>query len=462
MPRLRTLILLLGDILLLAAAYLAAYVVIFKPLDWYDASQFLIDDNGLISILLLTGIILFAMYLLGLYQRIRIQSRRDLAEDLMLVFGVCFVLQAFFSFTRGFYALPRSISLLGALLAFGSIIIWRTFYSSLLLRVSGLQKVLFWGDTKIARDLAHHLIQYPEKGFRVAGLVSTEDFSALDEGFPSSVVLYLGSDLFDQIKRINPDRVCVSGTISPSDPLGEPLLKLSMLGITVESAGDLHELVLQRVCLETLTLNQLIFSPQFRPARWKILCQNLYGSILALIGILITWPLMILAAIAIRLDSPGPALLRQRRVGRNGAEFEILKFRSMYIDGDARFGTIRADKQDPRITRVGRFIRVTRIDELPQFFNVLRGEMAFVGPRPEMPVYTEKLTRGLPLYPQRLRVKPGITGWAQLFHEPEITLEQTRRKVEYDLYYIKNMSPLMDFLILFHTIRTVLYRTGAR
>ncbi|MFN9299589.1 MAG: sugar transferase [Acidobacteriota bacterium] len=452
----------MGDILLLAAAYLAAYVVIFKPLDWSDASQFLIDDNGLISILLLTGIILFAMYLLGLYQRIRIQSRRDLAEDLMLVFGVCFVLQAFFSFTRGFYALPRSISLLGALLAFGSIIIWRTFYSSLLLRVSGLQKVLFWGDTKIARDLAHHLIQYPEKGFRVAGLVSTEDFSALDEGFPSSVVLYLGSDLFDQIKRINPDRVCVSGTISPSDPLGEPLLKLSMLGITVESAGDLHELVLQRVCLETLTLNQLIFSPQFRPARWKILCQNLYGSILALIGILITWPLMILAAIAIRLDSPGPALLRQRRVGRNGAEFEILKFRSMYIDGDARFGTIRADKQDPRITRVGRFIRVTRIDELPQFFNVLRGEMAFVGPRPEMPVYTEQLTRGIPLYPQRLRVKPGITGWAQLFHEPEITLEQTRRKVEYDLYYIKNMSPLMDFLIFFHTIRTLLYRTGAR
>ncbi|MFN9432416.1 MAG: sugar transferase [Acidobacteriota bacterium] len=452
----------MGDILLLAAAYLAAYVVIFKPLDWYDASQFRIDDNGLISILLLTGIILFAMYLLGLYQRIRIQSRRDLAEDLMLVFGVCFVLQAFFSFTRGFYALPRSISLLGALLAFGSIIIWRTFYSSLLLRVSGLQKVLFWGDTKIARDLAHHLIQYPEKGFRVAGLVSTEDFSALDEGFPSSVVLYLGSDLFDQIKRINPDRVCVSGTISPSDPLGEPLLKLSMLGITVESAGDLHELVLQRVCLETLTLNQLIFSPQFRPARWKILCQNLYGSILALIGILITWPLMILAAIAIRLDSPGPALLRQRRVGRNGAEFEILKFRSMYIDGDARFGTIRADKQDPRITRVGRFIRVTRIDELPQFFNVLRGEMAFVGPRPEMPVYTEQLTRGIPLYPQRLRVKPGITGWAQLFHEPEITLEQTRRKVEYDLYYIKNMSPLMDFLIFFHTIRTLLYRTGAR
>ncbi|MFN8938970.1 MAG: sugar transferase [Acidobacteriota bacterium] len=452
----------MGDILLLAAAYLAAYVVIFKPLDWYDASQFLIDDNGLISILLLTGIILFAMYLLGLYQRIRIQSRRDLAEDLMLVFGVCFVLQAFFSFTRGFYALPRSISLLGALLAFGSIIIWRTFYSSLLLRVSGLQKVLFWGDTKIARDLAHHLIQYPEKGFRVAGLVSTEDFSALDEGFPSSVVLYLGSDLFDQIKRINPDRVCVSGTISPSDPLGEPLLKLSMLGITVESAGDLHELVLQRVCLETLTLNQLIFSPQFRPARWKILCQNLYGSILALIGILITWPLMILAAIAIRLDSPGPALLRQRRVGRNGAEFEILKFRSMYIDGDARFGTIRADKQDPRITRVGRFIRVTRIDELPQFFNVLRGEMAFVGPRPEMPVYTEQLTRGIPLYPQRLRVKPGITGWEQLFHEPEITLEQTRRKVEYDLYYIKNMSPLMDFLIFFHTIRTLLYRTGAR
>jgi lipopolysaccharide/colanic/teichoic acid biosynthesis glycosyltransferase len=134
----------------------------------------------------------------------------------------------------------------------------------------------------------------------------------------------------------------------------------------------------------------------------------------------------------------------------------------MYVDGDVRFGIRRATERDPRITRVGRIIRVLRLDELPQFFNVLRGEMAFVGPRPEMPVYTEKLSLGIPLYPQRFRVKPGITGWAQLFHEPELTLEETRRKLEYDLYYVKNMSPVMDLVIVFHTIRTLFLRTGAR
>ncbi len=462
MLRLRTFFLILGDILLLVASYLAAYLMVRPPMEWFEVEEFLFTEHGLLAILMLISTVLFTMYLIGLYQRIRTHSQRALAEDLMLVFGVCFLMQAFFSFIKGFYVLSRSISLLGTLIAFFVIIFWRSAYTNWLLRVSGLQKILFWGDTRVARDLASHLIQFPEKGFSVAGLVRTEDHSTMEDEFPSTIILHPGPTLFDEVNRINPDRVCVSGAISPEDSLGEALLQLSMRGVTVESVGDLHELVLQRVCLETITLNQLIFSPQFRPARWKVVCQNLYGSVFAIIGILLTWPLMLLTALAVRLDSPGPALLRQRRVGLNGVEFEILKFRSMYIDGDARFGTIRADKNDPRITRVGRFIRVTRLDELPQFFNVLRGEMAFVGPRPEMPVYTEKLTRGIPLYPQRLRVKPGITGWAQLFHEPEISLVETRRKVEYDLYYIKNMSPLMDFLIFFHTLRTLIHRTGAR
>jgi exopolysaccharide biosynthesis polyprenyl glycosylphosphotransferase len=462
MFRLRTLVLLFGDFLLLAASYFAAYLVVRSPVEWFEVEEFLLAERGLPAILVLIATILFAMYILGLYQNIRTRSRRALAEDLTLVFGVCFLLQAFFSFARGSFVLSRSISLTGALLAFGIIILWRSAYTNWLLRVSGLQKVLFWGDTRVARELAHHLLQFPEKGFGVAGLVRTEDHSTMEGEFPSPVILHPGPTLLEQVRELNPDRVCVSGQIAPEDSLGEALLQLSMHGVTVESVGDLHELVLQRVCLETITLNQLIFSPQFRPARWKILCQDAYGVIFSVVGILLTWPFMILTAIAVRLDSPGPALLRQRRVGRNGEIFEILKFRSMYIDGDARFGAIRADKNDPRITRVGRFIRITRLDELPQFFNVLRGEMAFVGPRPEMPVHTERITQGIPLYPQRLRVKPGITGWAQLFHVPELTLVETRRKVEYDLYYIKNMSPLMDFLIIFHTLRTLIHRTGAR
>jgi len=462
MPRLRTILLVFTEILVIYFAYFLAFVVVRFPVDLFDIEEFFISQDGILSVGSVAASVLLTMYFIGLYSRIRVQSRRALAEDLIFTFGVSFLLQAIFSFYKGVFVMPRSMALMGSFIAFFLLIFWRIAYTTFLLRVVGFQKVLFWGDTPLARELATHITHFPEKGFEVAGVVRLEEYKEAPDEFPMGKILTLQPTLLEQVREMAPDRICVAGTITPDEELGEALLKLSMRGVPVESLGDLHELLLQRVCLETITLNQLIFSPSFRPARWKIIFQDLYGRLFALIGILLTWPFMLLTALAVRLDSPGPALLRQRRVGLNGETFEILKFRSMYIDGDARFGTIRASTNDPRITRVGRFIRVSRLDELPQFFNVLRGDMTFVGPRPEMPVYTEKLTKGIPLYPQRLRVKPGITGWAQLHHVPEVSLVETRLKVEYDLYYIKNMNPLMDFLIFFHTIRTLLYRTGAR
>jgi lipopolysaccharide/colanic/teichoic acid biosynthesis glycosyltransferase len=172
---------------------------------------------------------------------------------------------------------------------------------------------------------------------------------------------------------------------------------------------------------------------------------------------------MIAAAIAVRVDSGSPVLFRQIRIGQNGVPFEFLKFRSMYADVDKRQGgPVRAKENDPRVTRVERWIRLTRIDELPQFFNVLRGEMTLVGPRPEMPEFEADLVKQIPLYTQRHRVKPGITGWAQIHHVPEDSLENTVRKLEYDLYYIKHLSPALDFMTMFHTAKAVLMRIGAR
>jgi exopolysaccharide biosynthesis polyprenyl glycosylphosphotransferase len=250
--------------------------------------------------------------------------------------------------------------------------------------------------------------------------------------------------------------------LSTNDALAQQLLWCSSQGLNVENLGDLYENLFQRVALETVTLNQLVFSPAFRVPAWMTACQEVYGRLVALVGLLLTWPLMILTAIAVKLDSEGPALLRQKRMGKNGHVFEILKFRSMFVDADARFGRTRASTGDPRITRVGRFIRVSRLDELPQFINVLRGDMTLVGPRPEMPVYVEEICREVPIYMQRHRVKPGITGWAQLHHQPEYSVKDTERKIAYDLYYIKHLSPLLDFLIMFHTIKTVIFRIGAR
>jgi len=462
MPRLRTIILVLLDALVISFSYLIAFAFIRPSFDLLELEDFFLYESGWIPFAIISATFLFAMYFIGLYQQIRVQSRRRFAENLLLVFGFNFLLQAVLSYSRGPFVMSRWVMIFGSIIAFFGLMIWRILYSLLLIRVVGFQRVLFWGDTQVSRDVVEHLQHFPEKGFESVGVVGMEEHSASAAEFPYGNVLTIQPGLLAEVIALAPDRICVSGIIAPSEGLGEALLQCSMAGMAVETVGDLYELLLQRVSLDSITINELIFSPSFRPARWKIVCQDIYSRIFAVVGIMLTWPLMILTAIAVRLDSPGPALLRQLRVGINGEVFNIFKFRSMFVDGDARFGTIRASEKDPRITRVGRFIRVTRLDELPQFFNVLRGDMTFVGPRPEMPIYTEKLTKGLPLYPQRLRVKPGITGWAQLHHVPEVSLVETKMKVEYDLYYIKNMSPLLDFLIVFHTLRTLFYRTGAR
>lgn len=470
MPRLRILILLAGDSFLIFGTYLLVLILLGAPSGLFERElelpvaleYFLFENFGLPRLLVITTSLLLGMYLLGLYEHIRIESRRRLVEDLALILGVAFLLQSLLAYGRLPLGMPRWVMLAGSVLLVINMLIWRMIYNYGLLRLIGKQKILFWGDSPVARQIAAHIQAFPEKGFEVIGVVGITLMDPADP-FPDVPLIPLGEDIFDRVLALDPDRVVVSGMLSANQAnVTKPLLELSMMGVNVESLGDLYELLQQRVSLELLTLNQLIFSRDLRPATWKFVAQDLYGRCIALIGITLTWPLMLLTAIAVRSDSPGPALLRQRRVGLNGKTFEILKFRSMYIDGDQRFGTIRASHEDPRITRVGRFIRVTRLDELPQFFNVLRGDMTLVGPRPEMPVYVEKLSREIPLYPQRMRVKPGITGWAQLHHVPEVGLAETRRKIEFDLYYIKNLSPLFDFIIMFHTIRTLIHRTGAR
>jgi lipopolysaccharide/colanic/teichoic acid biosynthesis glycosyltransferase len=171
---------------------------------------------------------------------------------------------------------------------------------------------------------------------------------------------------------------------------------------------------------------------------------------------------MLLTAILVRVTSPGPILYRQTRVGLRGKPFTLVKFRSMYVDAEARTGPVWATQDDPRITPVGRWLRLLRLDELPQFFNVLRGEMVLVGPRPERPEFCAMLDQNIPFFRVRHFVKPGITGWAQINHKYADTMEDTIRKLEYDLYYVKNMAPSLDAYIIFHTLKVMLLFRGAQ
>jgi exopolysaccharide biosynthesis polyprenyl glycosylphosphotransferase len=214
--------------------------------------------------------------------------------------------------------------------------------------------------------------------------------------------------------------------------------------------------------VKDLRPSHLIYSSELGPRRQTVLYQSITNILVAAVGAFVAAPLMLVIAVVVRLSSPGPALYRQTRVGRDGISFTLYKFRSMRADAEAASGAVWASKDDPRITGVGKIIRKLRLDELPQLFNVLKGEMSIVGPRPERPEFVKTLSARIPYYRQRHCVRPGITGWAQINYKYGDTLEDTIEKLEYDLFYIKNMSFSMDTYIIFHTLKTMLLSRGAQ
>jgi exopolysaccharide biosynthesis polyprenyl glycosylphosphotransferase len=240
------------------------------------------------------------------------------------------------------------------------------------------------------------------------------------------------------------------------------LLELRFGGHAIEEVSSAYERVTGRVSLKELRPSHLIYSGELGPRRQTLLYQRVFNLIVATIGTVVASPLILLTALAVRLTSSGPVLYRQQRVGLDGHSFTVYKFRSMRANAEAATGAVWASRNDPRITPVGRIIRMIRFDELPQLFNVLRGEMSLVGPRPERPEFVKALSEQIPYYRQRHYVRHGIPGWAQINHKYGDTLEDTVTKLEYDLYYIKNMSISLDAYIVFHTLKTMLLSRGAQ
>ena len=229
----------------------------------------------------------------------------------------------------------------------------------------------------------------------------------------------------------------------------------------VSDYHDFCERVAGRVDVDRLYPAWLVFSNGFGNTRLDQLGKRLLDVVVAATGLVLASPVLVATALAIRLDDGGPVLYRQVRTGRNGAPFELLKFRSMRVDAE-RMGAQWAQENDPRVTRVGRLIRRTRVDELPQLLNVLRGEMSLVGPRPERPVFVEQLAVKLPYFRERHRMKPGIAGWAQLNYQYAASLDDARVKLHYDMYYLKNWSLALDLAILTQTLRVVIWGQGVR
>ena len=248
----------------------------------------------------------------------------------------------------------------------------------------------------------------------------------------------------------------------PTAQAAEALLDCKFRGIRVLSGAAFQERYLRRIDLEALTAHDLLVSRGITASRISATVKRLCDLIIGAAMLVLLLPLMAVTAVAVKLDSPGPVLYRQVRTGRYDRTYTLYKFRSMTQDAEASGDPRWAQKQDPRVTRVGRFIRATRIDELPQLVNVMRGNMSLVGPRPERPHFVEQLARAIPFYRQRAYVKPGLTGWAQVNFPYGASVEDAREKLAYDLYYVKNRSFALDLRILVSTVRVVLFREGAR
>ena len=243
-------------------------------------------------------------------------------------------------------------------------------------------------------------------------------------------------------------------------PLRE-LLDLRLKGVVIEEDGSLTERLTGKLPLEGLNPGTLIFTNGFNVSSSHLIFRRLISITVAFIGLALCLPIIPFIILAVRLSSPGPIIFRQTRVGLHGRLFSVLKFRTMRQDAEAN-GAVWATKNDARVTPLGKFMRTTRLDEIPQLWNVLRGEMAFVGPRPERPEFVQWLTSEIPFYDLRHIIRPGITGWAQVRYQYGASLEETKQKLEYDLYYIKHLSVGLDLLIMFETIKTIILRRGAQ
>ena len=244
-------------------------------------------------------------------------------------------------------------------------------------------------------------------------------------------------------------------------PVSE-LLEAKLSGVYVEDATTMYERLTGKLLIDDLKPSTLIFSDGFVISRWTRFQKRAIDVVLATVGVILSAPLALLTALAVKLESDGPVLYGQVRVGEGGRHFTVWKFRSMRQDAEKGGRPVWATDQDDRVTRVGRFIRKTRLDELPQFWNVLRGDMSFVGPRPERPFFVEQLAKEIPYYQQRHAVKPGLTGWAQVKYQYGSSIEDAMEKLRYDLYYIKHLSIALDVSIVFDTVKVILFGKGAK
>ena len=427
-----------------------------------EGAQFeLIEKNGYWKAAVAGFFCLAAFYLFDLYDFVVMNDRRELVLRLIQALGLAWIALAFSFYMYPTLMLGRGISLIALPLALALMVSWRVSIHWFLGHPDFGERILIVGSGNLAVEVAREVLNRPDAGYRIVGFVGN-DAELLGKSLINPRVIGLTEQLDQIVKRENIDRIVVAMGERRGQLPTNKLLQLSLTGeVNIEEGLSFYERITGRVSLNMLRPSWLIFSGRGRQKKLAGMARSAVHWLVALVGALLSLPIVIVTAILIKLESRGPIFYKQERVGKNGRTFVLAKFRSMRVDAE-QDGPVWASKGDSRTTRVGRVIRKIRVDEIPQFWNILKGEMSFVGPRPERPHFVAQLAEEIPFYEQRHLIAPGLTGWAQIKYPYGASIEDARQKLQYDLFYIKNHSLLLDAYIMFDTIKIILFGRGAQ
>jgi sugar transferase (PEP-CTERM system associated) len=446
----RTVILILCEALLVGGSFVLASIIVLGA----DAFSVLGHDHGILKITALTVCTILASYYFDLYEPQHVSARWEIYFRLLLVMGcLAFALSAIVYMFPG-AAIARFVFLLGLILVVAALIAWRSAFEWISGHAVFQERVYVLGEGERASSIIETIREHREAGMVVVGW----DAPALDKDERRKT---FASAVERMASETSIDRIVIALDERRGELPVDGLLSMRFRGVTIEEVGSVLERLTGKLQLDGLRPSDLLFCEGFRMKPSQQVLLRVASTVVAAIGLILFLPLFPFVVLMVRLSSPGPVFFRQERVGLNGKIFNVYKFRTMVVDAEAQ-GAQWAKKNDPRVTRVGQFMRKTRLDEVPQLWNVLRGDMSFVGPRPERPEFVSWLATELPFYEVRNMIRPGLTGWAQIRYGYGATLEESREKLAYDLYYVKHQTLGLDLLIMFETIKTIIRRRGAQ
>ena len=431
-------------------------LVTFSNSYWFDFM--LVLRIAFVTIILQT-----CLYYNDLYDFDVVSNIPEIMIRLLQALGVASIFLAGVYFLFPLVIIDQNIYILSILFLIVFIVFWRIGYLHILRKGMFNQRVIILGASKLAMDIYTNIVKTIDCGYTVCAIVPDCPDSEFENILPENILIREKSCTLSELCDVyNLDKIIVALKEKRGRFPSQELIQCRTKGVDVITGSSFFEMLTGKVLVREIEPSWLIFSSGFQKSWFKTVLKRLQDIVLALILLTLLSPLLLVVAVLIKIDSKGPVLFAQDRVGRSNKEYMMHKFRSMVQDAEKLTGPVWAGDNDNRITRVGRIIRKYRIDELPQLWEVLMGTMSLVGPRPERKYFTDQLEKQIPFYNQRFNVKPGLTGWAQVCYDYGATVEDAVEKLNYDLFYIKNMSFALDMVVLLKTVKTVLFGKGAR